>query len=254
MVRALALLLALAACDKQERGATAAAPGPAAHHPDAEKVFQACLAGSKTPSALPPRDHAIAISNACVDIHSVRGCREAFDDMAKAPPSEAINILFTRCAAAYCPLLPAPRPAACDRMPDGHADRLVAWLALEKAIVTFELGEERARVLTETTTTTTVEIDLPPVEAPMVEDPEPKLVVSITRDGKLLVGAKVVDDVLQALTEARKNGRDAIYIDADEEASYAAVVQVMSAAKQAGITKVQLITDKHRAGPKKPSR
>jgi biopolymer transport protein ExbD len=253
MLRALALLLALAACEKQERGATPPAAAAAAHHPDAEKVFQACKA-ALAPSALPPAEQQIAITNACVDIHSVRGCREAYDDMAKAQPSEATNILFTRCAAAYCPLLPTPRPAGCDHIPDGHADRLAAWLGLEQAIVAFELGEDRARALTQLTTTTSVELDLPPVAATPVDDDRPKLVVSVTRDGKVLVGAREVTDVVQALTEARSHGHEEIYINADEQASYAAVVQVMSAAKQAGIDKVQLITDKHRAGPKKPPR
>src|SRR5688572_10285288 len=153
MVRGLAVLLVLAgACEKQERTAaspgTPAPPADGAHHPEAEKVFQACLA-TLQPSALPPADREIAITNACVDIHSVRGCREAYDEIAKASPSEASNILFTRCAAAYCPLLPAPRPAACDIIPDGHADRLAAWLMLEQAIVVFELGPDRARQLRE---------------------------------------------------------------------------------------------------------
>ena len=92
---------------------------------------------------------------------------------------------------------------------------------------------------------TGVELTLPQVTAQQLEDPKGKLVLSITKDRKLLLGtteitwkdlpAKLKNEVIQ------QDG--AIHIQADGSLPYAIVVTVMAIAKDAGIPKVLLLTD-----------
>ena len=92
---------------------------------------------------------------------------------------------------------------------------------------------------------TGVELTLPQVTAQQLEDPKGKLVLSITKDRRLLLGtteitwkdlpAKLKNEVIQ------QDG--AIHIQADGSLPYAVVVTVMAIAKDAGIPKVLLLTD-----------
>ena len=93
---------------------------------------------------------------------------------------------------------------------------------------------------------TGVDVNLPQVTAQNVEDPEGKLVLSITADRKLYLGGTAVKwtDLkarLAANDKVKKEG--AIHVEADSTLPYAVVVTAMAVAKDAGVPKVLLLTD-----------
>ena len=93
---------------------------------------------------------------------------------------------------------------------------------------------------------TGVDVNLPQVTAQNVEDPEGKLVLSITGDPKLYLGGTAVKwtDLkarLAANDKVKKEG--AIHVEADSTLPYAVVVTAMAVAKDAGVPKVLLLTD-----------
>ena len=95
-------------------------------------------------------------------------------------------------------------------------------------------------------TQSAVDIDLPQVTAQRVEDSEGKLVLSITKDRKLLLGGSPVtwaklEETLAANEKLKKD--KAIHVEADASLPYAVVVTAMAVAKSAGIPKVLLLTD-----------
>ncbi len=93
---------------------------------------------------------------------------------------------------------------------------------------------------------TGVDLDLPQVTAQKLEDPEGKLVLSITKDKKLFLGgSQVTWGELKLKLEAneRVQKEDAIHVEADAALPYAVVVTAMAVAKEAGVGKVLLLTD-----------
>jgi biopolymer transport protein ExbD len=95
-------------------------------------------------------------------------------------------------------------------------------------------------------TQSAVPIDLPQVTAQRIEDAEGKLVLSITKDRKLLLGGTPVKwaDLEKTLAANEKLKKDkAIHVEADAGLPYAVVVTAMAVAKTAGIPKVLLLTD-----------
>ena len=93
---------------------------------------------------------------------------------------------------------------------------------------------------------TGVDLDLPQVTAQRLEDPEGKLVLSITKDRKLFLGGaqvKWTELKVKLETNARVQAEDAIHVEADSTLPYAVVVTAMAVAKEAGVGKVLLLTD-----------
>ncbi len=97
---------------------------------------------------------------------------------------------------------------------------------------------------------TGVDIDLPQVTAQKLEDPEGKLVLSITADRKLRLGTGATATPVKwtelkaklASNEKVKADR-AIYVEAESSLPYSVVVTAMAVAKDAGVPKVMLLTD-----------
>jgi biopolymer transport protein TolR len=93
---------------------------------------------------------------------------------------------------------------------------------------------------------TGVDLDLPQVTAQKLEDPEGKLVLSITKDRKVFLGGtQVTWGELKVKLEAneRVQKEDVIHVEADASLPYAVVVTAMAVAKEAGVGKVLLLTD-----------
>jgi hypothetical protein len=78
----------------------------------------------------------------------------------------------------------------------------------------------------------------PPVDA------RAKVVISIDRDRHIFVGSREVDEagLPRALDDLRHHGLDAISILADDSLPYGVVVRVVEMIKQAGFTKVQVLS------------
>ena len=93
---------------------------------------------------------------------------------------------------------------------------------------------------------TGVSLDLPQVTAQKLEDPEGKLVLSITKDRKLYLGGSAVtwsELKVKLETNERVQKEDVIHVEADSTLPYAVVVTAMAVAKDAGVAKVLLLTD-----------
>jgi biopolymer transport protein TolR len=97
---------------------------------------------------------------------------------------------------------------------------------------------------------TGVDIDLPQVAAKEVKDPEGKLILSIGIDRQLHISNTIIPwtqlpDKLKALIKNRVDAKQdsELYIEADTKLPYGVVVTAMGIAKNAGVTKVMMLTD-----------
>jgi biopolymer transport protein TolR len=92
---------------------------------------------------------------------------------------------------------------------------------------------------------TGVSLELPQVTAQNVEDPEGKLVLSIAKDDKIFLGGTQVlwkDLEAKLKSNERVKKESALYIEADTNLPYGRVVTAMAIAKNAGVTRVMMLT------------
>jgi len=93
---------------------------------------------------------------------------------------------------------------------------------------------------------TGVDLDLPQVTAKNIDDPEGKLVLSIEKDNKIHLGGTIItwqdlETKLKANERVQKESE--LYIEADTQLPYGTVVTAMAIAKNAGVTKVMMLTE-----------
>lgn len=93
--------------------------------------------------------------------------------------------------------------------------------------------------------TTGVQVDLPKVKSSPMQMDEAKLLVVITADEHVYLGK---DEITDAMEERLKNNarlkeEKELYVQADENVKYGAVLRVMAAARAAGVEKLGMITD-----------
>jgi biopolymer transport protein TolR len=94
--------------------------------------------------------------------------------------------------------------------------------------------------------TTGVDLQLPQVAAPNVDDPEGKLVMSIKKSTEIFLGGTAVTwQDLEAKLKANERVKKeaALYIEADTDLPYGVVITAMAVAKNAGVEKVMMLTD-----------
>ena len=93
--------------------------------------------------------------------------------------------------------------------------------------------------------TTGVHVELPKVKsAPMPAD-DTKLLVIVTVDEQVFLGKdEITGDVETKLrANARLQEEKELFVQADENVKYGAVLRVMSAARSAGVEKLGMVTD-----------
>jgi biopolymer transport protein TolR len=93
---------------------------------------------------------------------------------------------------------------------------------------------------------TGVDIDLPEAGGEVLEDPEGKLVLSITGSKQLFLGTTPVkwsDLQVKLETNERVKKEKELWIEADSTLPYGVVVAAMAMARQAGVVKLQMLTD-----------
>lgn len=93
---------------------------------------------------------------------------------------------------------------------------------------------------------TGVDLDLPQVTAQQIEDPQGKLVLSIDRARQLRLGTAPVawkELPVKLSSNERVQQEKQLYIEADASLPYSIVVTAMAVAKEAGVTKVMMLTD-----------
>jgi biopolymer transport protein TolR len=92
-----------------------------------------------------------------------------------------------------------------------------------------------------------VEVDLPQVaEAPGLPAQQEPLIVTLQRDGQIMIGKANVDQIDKlgpVIKQALKNKPDReVFLEADDNVSYGRVVKVMAAVKKAGVEKLGMVT------------
>ncbi|MCX5746827.1 MAG: biopolymer transporter ExbD [Proteobacteria bacterium] len=93
---------------------------------------------------------------------------------------------------------------------------------------------------------TGVDLDLPPITAKNIEDPEGKLVLSIAKNNHIFLGGTQVtwkDLEAKLKTNERVKLESSLYIEADTNLPYGVVVTAMAIARNAGVVKVMMLTD-----------
>jgi biopolymer transport protein TolR len=99
--------------------------------------------------------------------------------------------------------------------------------------------------------TSGLHIDLPEVQAANTPVKDSKLVVSITKDEKILFGEQdVTANVEQVLLEnPRVQKEHELYIRADKDARYGVVARAVAAARSANVTSLNLLVDPEELKP-----
>ena len=99
--------------------------------------------------------------------------------------------------------------------------------------------------------TSGLHIELPEVQATNTPIKDAKLIVSITKDERILFGeddvTKDVENVL--LTNPRVQREHELYIRADKDARYGVVARAVAAARVAGVTSLNLLVDPEEMKP-----
>jgi biopolymer transport protein TolR len=93
--------------------------------------------------------------------------------------------------------------------------------------------------------TTGVHVDLPKVKSAPMQTDDSKMLVIITSDEHVYLGK---DEITGSLEDRLKNNvrlqeEKEMYVQADENVKYGAVLRVMAAARAAGVEKLGMITD-----------
>jgi biopolymer transport protein TolR len=93
--------------------------------------------------------------------------------------------------------------------------------------------------------TTGVQVDLPKAKSAPMQTDESKLLLVVTADEHVYLGKdEITDDVENKLkANARLQEEKEVYVQADENVKYGAVLRVMAAARSAGVEKLGMITD-----------
>ena len=94
-----------------------------------------------------------------------------------------------------------------------------------------------------------VKVDLPRASAQQMEHSEEKLVLTITRDRRILLGDTEISfpELERKLaTNARIQKDKELYLHADRSLPYGQVVEIMAVARRAGVESLGMITDPDR--------
>lgn len=91
--------------------------------------------------------------------------------------------------------------------------------------------------------TTGLKIDLPEVQAAQTPVKDSRLLVTVTAEGRVLFGEKdVTGRVPEAFRESnRVQAEQQLYIRADKEARYGVVAEVVAAARNSGVSSLNLL-------------
>jgi biopolymer transport protein TolR len=93
--------------------------------------------------------------------------------------------------------------------------------------------------------TTGVHVDLPKVKSAPMQTDDSKMLVIITSDEHVYLGKDEITGALEdrLKTNARLQEEKELYLQADENVKYGAVLRVMAAARAAGVEKLGMVTD-----------
>jgi biopolymer transport protein TolR len=90
---------------------------------------------------------------------------------------------------------------------------------------------------------TGVEVDLPETNTKPVKDPKGKPTLSITKQYELFIGGEKLEWATLAESLRARGQMDELQIEADKDLPYAVVITAMAIAQEAGVGKLQLLSD-----------
>ena len=90
-----------------------------------------------------------------------------------------------------------------------------------------------------------VPVQLPSADAPSLEAKTKPVTLTLTPDHKIYLGSLLVlqENLKDALTKAAPHKNQPIYLKADKNISYGAVIQLMAALNKLGYTQIALISE-----------
>src|SRR6476646_3409935 len=93
--------------------------------------------------------------------------------------------------------------------------------------------------------TTGVHVDLPKVKSAPMQADDTKMLVIVTSDEHVYLGKDEITGAIEdrLKTNARLQEEKELFVQADENVKYGAVLRVMAAARAAGVEKLGMITD-----------
>jgi biopolymer transport protein TolR len=92
-----------------------------------------------------------------------------------------------------------------------------------------------------------IQVKLPKAKSTVIKDTE-AVVVSVTKDRKVFVNSDRVEEkkLAQVLAALKAAGEDRVFVRADQDVAYGAVMAVIGEVKAAGINDVGMITEMKR--------
>ena len=99
-----------------------------------------------------------------------------------------------------------------------------------------------------------VPVDLPKAQAPAINENKEPLVVTINAKGQIYLQETTLDNeqlVPRLVAITHNNPTASIYVRGDQAINYGRVLEVMSMISAAGFTKVSLVAEPPKNGPKK---
>jgi biopolymer transport protein TolR len=91
-----------------------------------------------------------------------------------------------------------------------------------------------------------IDVDLPQTTTQPIRVKDEPLILSVQKDGKVYVGRREIAQAdLREKLAAIFEGRDSreLFLRADKDAPYGTVVKVLAAAREAGATKLGMVTE-----------
>jgi biopolymer transport protein TolR len=103
--------------------------------------------------------------------------------------------------------------------------------------------------------TTGLKIDLPDVKAASTPVKDARLLVTVTKEGRIMFGdADVTDSVFETLeANQRVQTEKELYIRADKDARYGVVAKVVAAARSSGVVSLNLLVEPKTEDEPEPS-
>jgi hypothetical protein len=198
------------------------------------------------------RSVAADLARACADIYREPACAEGMRHPPKEPERFA-GAIASACREAYCPHLPAPRPALCTSaaLPP-PTEMLAQWGVLQQHILAYELGAD-PKLLAPLFQPVTVAMKRDPPSAPdaahvtvrVYAKPEGVGRARVWIDGgkSLVVLTDEPDGALAALARAARDGAPSdanLVLSIDKNLPHGVVMALIDAFKREGFHKFAL--------------
>lgn len=267
VVVAIALAPASCRCSGEDPGSSSSAPSaPAAAHSAPQQAIAHCRAGAQRAEGATSSERFAIVAEACAGIFAERGCRDAWLAAAKADPTSKISGIVKGCRAAYCPVLPAPKPVLCEARFEGGggpSELWKHWPDFFAAMLERDLGADRVAAR-EALDGFVVPMEPTVIEVPQIPLPDGGALPVTVRvrcpadcaleledgDGRKLGRWSVqgngkgpgMAQMAKAAAQAAE-GR-AVAIQADPQVRYAIVIALMDALRAEGLDQVSMSVER----------